>query len=302
MAEPQETERERRAGPLHQRPRLGGNGRLWLPAGVHVDEDGAVRIRRFKQTVDPFEPSADELLLAESFARLDPHDHQATQAWFGYHGALDRSGFWEDPRSSAVERPASPVIDKASVIAIEQDRVRWLLTTMVSLSEHRIDGDWDRTTDLHELVSGDVLTLDGVPNDEAPDLLATWEGTVELTRRVIAPYVEIAVERTFGIEPEQQETAYGSRAVLVPFEWRVWRSILAPMSLQLFESLRRITEGEVGAAICEECQQPFLVLDARRRMFCNERHRHRHNERRRRRRLAQKRAFTSKRGSNKSSD
>ena len=109
-------------------------------------------------------------------------------------------------------------------------------------------------------------------------------------RNRVGEYVVVAMERTVGLETKREETDHGARDVLKPWEWRVWRSVLAPISLQLLESLRRITEGEVGALVCQECGQPFLVLDARRRAFCNERHRHRHNERNRRRRLKERRA------------
>ena len=44
--------------------------------------------------------------------------------------------------------------------------------------------------------------------------------------------------------------------------------------------------GGLGAAICRECGRPFLVLDARRRFFCNDRERYRHAQRQRRKRLA----------------
>jgi hypothetical protein len=74
--------------------------------------------------------------------------------------------------------------------------------------------------------------------------------------------------------------------VLAPREERLWQSILAPIYLQLFEALRRITEGEPGAAICRECGRPFLILDARRRFFCNDRERFRFSQRERRRRLS----------------
>ena len=73
--------------------------------------------------------------------------------------------------------------------------------------------------------------------------------------------------------------------MLVPREERIWQSVFAPIYLQLFEALRRITEGEMGAAICRECDRPFVVLDARRRFFCNDRERYRHAQRERRRRL-----------------
>jgi len=68
-------------------------------------------------------------------------------------------------------------------------------------------------------------------------------------------------------------------------EDRVWMSILAPIYLQLFEALRRISEGEPGAAICRECGRPFVVLDARRRFFCNERERFRYSKREQRKRI-----------------
>ncbi len=100
---------------------------------------------------------------------------------------------------------------------------------------------------------------------------------------MIEPYVARAVERSFRIEWQRQ--ADGKPSPLEPREWRLWTSILGPIYLQLFEALRRISEGEPGAAICRECGQPFLVLDGRRRFFCNDRDRFRFSQRERRRRL-----------------
>lgn len=113
----------------------------------------------------------------------------------------------------------------------------------------------------------------------------TWWETVQLARLVVEPYVQRAVERLFTTELAPPTTDDGAPQILVPDEERVWQSILSPIYLQLFESLRRITEGEPGAAICRECDRPFLVLDAR-RFFCNDRERFRHAQRARRRRLA----------------
>jgi hypothetical protein len=112
---------------------------------------------------------------------------------------------------------------------------------------------------------------------------STWESAVKLEQWLIEPYVSRAVERRFQIVPERRPE--DGRTVLVPKEDRVWASILAPIYLQLFEALRRITEGEPGAAICRECGRPFVVLDARRRFFCNERERFRHSKREQRRRV-----------------
>lgn len=131
-----------------------------------------------------------------------------------------------------------------------------------------------------ETANGDSAPL--LPN--LSRLGSTWESTLELERLLMEPYVARAVERRFRIELEPRGEE--ERKVLVPREDRQWNSILAPIYLQLFEALRRITEGEPGAATCRECGQPFLVLDARRRFFCNDRERFRFSQRQRRRRLA----------------
>jgi hypothetical protein len=122
--------------------------------------------------------------------------------------------------------------------------------------------------------------------EKAKVLGSTWDQAIELERILIVPYVEQAADRRFTVERQPQEVHGMGRSVLVPREERVWRSILAPIYLQLFEALRRITEGEPGAATCRECGRPFLVLDGRRRLFCNDRERFRHAQRERRKRLA----------------
>lgn len=69
-------------------------------------------------------------------------------------------------------------------------------------------------------------------------------------------------------------------------ERRRWDPVLAPVFLQLFEGLCRVTEGQRGAAFCKECGLPFLTLDARRSVFCTDRERVRYGQREHRRRLA----------------
>ncbi len=276
--------------PRHQRPRLGGDGRLLLPVAAIVEPDGAVRIPEFRRTVDPFDDFED-LLLAESLARLDLTDPYGLQAWCLEHGALDRAAFWGDPRSATVERPTRPVRDSAMELADEQAKVRWLLNVLVALSDGRLEREWVGAP--YEEPLPVRHAWNGVPEatiGRAPELASSWDGMVSLVGQLIEPYVARAAERTFGLEFREQETRHGGRTVLMPYEWRVWRSILAPISLQLLESLRRITEGDPGAARCQECHEPFLILDGRRRRFCNERHRHRFNQRLRRRRLTQERA------------
>jgi hypothetical protein len=130
--------------------------------------------------------------------------------------------------------------------------------------------------------------VDGKDSGLLPEidrLGSTWDQSLDLVRLVIEPYVARAVERSFRIEWRPQ--GGGKASTLIPREWRLWTSILGPIYLQMFESLRRISEGEPGAATCRECGQPFLVLDGRRRFFCNDRERFRFSQRERRRRLAE---------------
>ena len=135
-----------------------------------------------------------------------------------------------------------------------------------------------------------------------------WQGLVELERRLLEPYVRRAAERDVRVGRRDvalsatPSEATGSQAVplgprgprvyaawdgpIVVQERRIWRSLLAPVYLQLIEGLRRVSEGRSGAAFCRECGQPFLTLDARRTSFCTDRDRFRWSQRERRKRLA----------------
>lgn len=126
-------------------------------------------------------------------------------------------------------------------------------------------------------------------------LSSDWWGLVELERRLLEPYVRRAAEyqveiRRAGFERdlsrEGQSMTDRFPAPLVVHERRWWSSLLAPVYLQLLEGLRRVTEGQRGAALCRECGQPFLTLDARRSSFCTDRERFRFSQRERRRRLS----------------
>jgi hypothetical protein len=126
-------------------------------------------------------------------------------------------------------------------------------------------------------------------------LSSDWWGLVELERRLLTPYVRRAAEYQVEIgRPglERELTREGESLAdrfpgpLVVHERRWWSSLLAPVYLQLLEGLRRVTEGQRGAALCRECGQPFLTLDARRSSFCTDRERYRFSQRERRRRLS----------------
>lgn len=126
-------------------------------------------------------------------------------------------------------------------------------------------------------------------------LSTDWHGLLELQRRLIEPYVQRAA--AFVVEVDRDSRGWlnpGPSGLpeevhhpeLVIREHRRWRSILAPIYLQLLEALRRVSEGKPGAVRCKECGQPFLTLDARRSTFCTDRERLRYVQRDRRERLA----------------
>ena len=126
-------------------------------------------------------------------------------------------------------------------------------------------------------------------------LSSDWWGLVELERRLVSPYVRRASERIVEIRRAgyQREITRDSErlsedfpAPLMVHERRWWDSLLAPVYLQLLEGLVRVTEGQRGAAICRECGNPFLTLDARRSSFCTDRERYRYGQRMHRRRLS----------------
>ena len=342
---------------MSQHPRLAGDGRLTLPASVAFDDQGFIRGRFSAQDVDPFEPTADKLLLAESFARLELDDLVVWKAWIVRHGSLDPYDLFDgdaalpDDGEWAEERPEGAFAESREEWLAEQANVRWHLAVLERLSDARetrawepawgafvldagafdnvlVGGDhagarvWpDESLELVERYPhararyGDAATQrlvraeaarrarilvrpagwhlwfgprvgPGGDLDPLPDVAGlggTWASMLEIERRLIEPYVAAAVERQFRIEL----VTSGDRGVLfMPREDRLWVSILAPIYLQLFEALRRVTEGEPGAAICRECRRPFLVLDARRRFFCNDRERFRNAQRERRRRSA----------------
>ena len=109
-------------------------------------------------------------------------------------------------------------------------------------------------------------------------------GLVELVRRLLEPYVRVAAQS--DVELLWPDAEYP----LLVSERRRWRSVLAPIALQLLEGLRRVTDGQRGAAFCRECGQPFLTLDARRSSFCNDKERFRNAQRERRKRVDRERS------------
>jgi hypothetical protein len=100
----------------------------------------------------------------------------------------------------------------------------------------------------------------------------SWDATVRVAAVRFNRYVENA------LRPSVVLGQVGDLPLAPRIEFR-WTSILAPIYLQLYESLRRITEDKPGAALCRECPLPFLQLDGRRTTYCNAAERNRHNAR-----------------------
>lgn len=188
----------------------------------------------------------------------------------------------------------------SSAVSWETDRLQWAGTP-----EHR--GYLQEQVPLHAATEGwsravlyDSLWRD--PRPTAPDgrgfsavrevarradvLGTTWHETLELLRLTIEPRVQRAVQLDFTTRFVAQQVDGAEWQVLEGLEVRTWRSILHPIYLQLFEALRRISEGRPGATVCRECGRTILILDERRQLFCNDRERYRYAARERRRRMA----------------
>ncbi|CAN5707789.1 hypothetical protein BH23CHL8_BH23CHL8_30460 [soil metagenome] len=163
------------------------------------------------------------------------------------------------------------------------------------IKRERIPVLWVPDDALYAAWPFDEATLNRPSGHATGGLAGTdWHGLMEIERRLLRPYVrraaarEVEIVRRLSHRPTSEDDPRGDRwfgsIVIEQDPW--WRSLLAPVYLQLLESLRRISEGRSGAAFCKECGQPFLILDARRSTFCTERERHRWSQRERRKRLA----------------
>jgi hypothetical protein len=347
-----------RRGERH-RPRVAGDGMVLLPDAVTYSRgtyaaDLSTRLR------DPFGWTADQLLLAESFARLNLLDPPACLRWFEAHGMVD--AYWIENTLTLDVGKLGPlpgvrarVADGARSIGLEQLAVKWHINLLTLLSETRenrkwepewghavldqaakgliVGGpyagrkvtsalDWDADREkwamdptlrafleeqvvLHEATDGwaRVIVFDSLWRDTRPpspdghefsvveeanrraDVLGTtWDEAVELLRLTIEPRLQRAAESRLTTQLVDEKLEGTQRRVLEPVEMRIWRSIIHPIYAQLFEALRRITEGKTGATLCRECGRPILILDDRRQFFCNDRERYRYHARERRQR------------------
>ena len=139
------------------RPRFAGEGRLILPSDITVvrasgpsREPGDVLAALDGEQVDPFERDADDLLLAEAFARVDLARPRLAREWYLAHGAVALRWLFGDatrPLHWVGTHPTSQ--DTQAEVLAQQRLVRWHLTSLARLSAHRPgvadQGDWDPT-------------------------------------------------------------------------------------------------------------------------------------------------------------
>ena len=193
---------------MSQHPRLAGDGRLTLPAKVAFDDQGFIRGRFSAQDVDPFEPTADKLLLAESFARLELDDRAAWKAWIVRHGALDPydlfdgDGALPDDGEWAEDRPEGAFAESRDEWAREQANVRWHLSVLERLSDARETRVWEPAWGAFVLDAEAALDRSGDVGLDEPPLDLEHRGPSPAEPRHIGERVEVSARAHPGAEPE----------------------------------------------------------------------------------------------------
>jgi hypothetical protein len=233
-------------------------------------QDGEIMGYFSPRTYDPFERRPDGLFLTESFARLNPERPRHLRQWFLDNGVLDHRRFATGEDSSDY----FDIEDYVAVVARERDDVRRVLFSIAVLSltlappagEGR---PWDPRWHSRDGWSEDIAIEPGLP---AAWQEPTRDNHLRLTAFLLNDYVERAMM------PSVILGQVGSLP-LDPVVIRRWTSVLAPIYLQLYEALRRVSEDKPGARGCRECHEIFLVLDGRRERFCSELERARFNQR-----------------------
>ena len=213
------------------RPRFAGEGRLVLPSDITVvrasgpsREPGDVLAALDGEQVDPFERDADDLLLAEAFARVDLSRPRLAREWYLAHGAVALRWLFGDatrPLHWVGTHPTSQ--DTQAEVLAQQRLVRWHLTSLARLSAHRPgvadQGDWDPTW------ASAVI--------EGPDGQGAWLGAPLDVEASFSP--RGAAAAGCAPDPAGAATPAGARGRLVPdlgglrpAHPRSWRARTAP--------------------------------------------------------------------------
>ncbi len=267
-----------------------------------------------------------DLLLAEDLARSDLGDPAAAVDWCRGRGSLSLWVFWGDqgwPAERPAAARGRAFADPLDAVVTMQASVRWFIDAIARLSgpADAFDPAW--TDIVIEGPEGWVrascppgapcMRLEPVPGRPGDLPLvrvppAAWErtwagvaagedvsgpiawgasltadraGLLELARRLLEPWLKGAAPRSVSLGYEHE-----GGPLRVDESEGVWWSVLAPITMQLLEGLRRASEGLAGGAACRECGRAFLALDARRTGFCTDAERNRFSQRLHRQRVA----------------
>ncbi|MGO9179407.1 MAG: hypothetical protein ACLQBX_02170 [Candidatus Limnocylindrales bacterium] len=295
-------------GPL---PRLAGAadrpGQLRIPAlsEVRVRRSGVVLSGMHGRLEDPFRRDDQGLFLAERFARLDLGRPRHLRAWIAANGAPALASlapyvpFEQSGRRADWTLRAVLWEDALSEVRTEQTQVRWFLTTFASVTEPQDRARWAVPSDPDAWVPPSAR-LTSVRRDfldmhrsaalrrVAPRGLP-WSRWIDVLAGLMRPHLLAALQSELSLEPKQEIVRLRDVPDPLLGRWEEpldpafltsrWDSILCPIYLQLFEALRRLSEGQQAVRVCLECGEPFLALDARRRRFCSDTQRNRYNQR-----------------------
>jgi hypothetical protein len=281
---------------VSSRPRLGGEGRIRLPSWITVnrpsDDEWPGDVRGGfddsdvndpnadeRHFTDPFERRADGLLLIESFVRLDLRRPRKAREWFLANGVPDLH--WFDVEHELLPRGTS-LHDEGREIWIEQHLIGQYMKVIERISRTlpppagqgaEWDEDWFPATDD---VFGSVAEEAGTT--QARILFEiTMDSIATYLARAMSPVVDPLGAHGRPVRPTFPGAADLAVGPVVRYRWP---SIIAPIYLQLYEALRRLSEGRPGARVCGECGEIFLVLDGRREKFCTNAEYGRNRERR----------------------
>ena len=247
---------------------------------------------RGDKTADPFARRANGLLLSEDFARLEisgkPKGLAALATWVSENGPLNTMALYG--QAAGLDRPFLQAIthqdlgfqDHLADWWLEKVRVVHFIGALVGLSSAIGDSgvvepaDWD---DAIYMPEDSVRQAGGV----VLGVIRSWEDAVRWQAFGLDFYVERALQPQVrsGWQASRGTAESADRAVLPlrpVLEYR-WRSVLAPIYLQIHEALRRVSEHRMGAVLCRECGKPTLVLDGRKTSYCTPAEANRHKQR-----------------------
>jgi hypothetical protein len=236
-----------------------------------------------------------------------PKGLAALAAWVEQNGPLNPIALYggepaaDRPMLASSYGPTIGFQDHFSDWWLEQMKVACFMGALVALSSANGDSGVVRPVDWEDAVFATEDSAYSAGNFSL-GRIRDWDDAVRWQALVLNPFVELAMQpevRTgwlahasegsngYGImagpgvedddDPAEADGMLGwpprqrRPAPALPLRPEVvyrWRTILAPIYLQLYEALRRISEGKMGAVLCRGCGKPTLILDGRKTSFC----------------------------------